>query len=107
MREIKESDWKFLRQVHTVALERFCKQVLAEIENINRDDARSFHQRSLDIYKLIHQRDKDLARTFNDLRRSTGLIHVAAMKDRGLLTEDEFSHFSQETRDVVDHLLGT
>jgi hypothetical protein len=29
------------------------------------------------------------------------------MKARGLLTEDEFSRFSQETQEVVDLLLGS
>ena len=39
MREIKESDWKILRQLHSVALERFCEQILFEIEEIRSDSA--------------------------------------------------------------------
>jgi hypothetical protein len=34
MREIKEPDWKVLRRVHPLALERFCEGVLAEIGRI-------------------------------------------------------------------------
>jgi hypothetical protein len=48
MREIKESDWKILRQVHKEALERFCEQILLEVERINSDSAKSFHQRYLE-----------------------------------------------------------
>ena len=29
--EIKESDWKLFRRLHPVALERFCRQVIEEI----------------------------------------------------------------------------
>src|SRR5215813_7777767 len=46
--EIKESDWKLLRQLHPVALERFCRRILEELERINSDSAKSFHQRYLD-----------------------------------------------------------
>ena len=30
MREIKESDWKILRQLHSDALERFCRRILLD-----------------------------------------------------------------------------
>lgn len=106
MRDIKESDWKFLRQLHLVALERFCEQVLLEIQRINSDKAKSFHQRYLDTYELLHRRDKEMAQTFNGLRRSTALIQLASMKARGLLTGDDFLCFSQETGDAVDQMLG-
>ena len=101
MRENKESDWKILRHLHPVALERFCQQILLEIERINSDSAKSFHQKYLDIYEVIRRRNKEIAQTFDDLRRSTALTQLAAMKARGLLTEDEFLRFSQETRNLI------
>ncbi len=106
MREIKESDWKILRQLHSEALERFCKQVLLEIDRINSDGGKSFHQKYLDICKVIDRRDKEIAQTFDNLRRSKAFIQLASMKGRGLVTEDEFLRLSQETRDAVDLLLG-
>ncbi|MGO9271920.1 MAG: peptide ABC transporter substrate-binding protein [Terriglobia bacterium] len=106
MPEIKESDWKILRQVHKEALERFCEQILLEVERINSDSAKSFHQRYLDIWKVLRQRDKEMGDTFDDLRRSTGFTQLASMKARGLLTEDEFLRFSQEIREIVALLLG-
>jgi len=105
MREIKESDWKILRQLHPEALERFCKEILLEIESINSDSAKSFHRRYLDTFGVLHRRDKEIAETFNNLRRSTALRQLASMRARGLLTEDEFSRFSQDTRNAVDLLL--
>jgi hypothetical protein len=106
MRDIKESDWKVLRQLHTEALERFCKQVLLEIARINSDRAKSFHQKYLDIYAVLRRRDKEIAQTFDNLRRSRAFMQLASIKARGLLTEDEMLRFSQETRDAVDLLLG-
>ncbi len=106
MREIKESDWKILRQIHKEALERFCKQILSEVERINSDSAKNYHQRYLDLWKVLRKRDKELGETFDDLRRSTAFTHIAGMKARGLMTEDEFSRFSQETQGLVNLLLG-
>lgn len=107
MREIKESDWKILRQIHDDALERFCERILLEIDQIRSDSTKSFHQRYLHIYAALHRLDKEVALTFNNLRRSTALQQLAAMKVRDLLTEEEFSRFSQETQDLVTLLLET
>lgn len=98
---IKESDWKLLSQLRTDALERFCQQILSELENINANNAISAHQRYLEIYQIIHRRDKEIAQTFNDHRRSTAFFELAAIKTHGLLTPEEFQRFSQETRDAV------
>lgn len=42
----------------------------------------------------------------NDLRRSTALEQLAAIKGHGLLTNDEFARFSQETQNLVAVFLG-
>ncbi len=107
MLQIKESDWKILRQLHSEALECFCKQILLEIERVNSDKAKGFHRKYLDIWEVIRRRDKEMAQTFNDLRRSRAYTQIASLKARGLLTEDEFLRFSQDTRDAVDLLLGS
>ena len=52
MREIKEPDWKVLRRVHPLALERFCEHALAEIDRVSRDGAKSHHARFLQIFRL-------------------------------------------------------
>ena len=107
MREIKESDWKILRQLQPQALERLCREILLEIETINADTGNTFHQRYLSIYETVQRRDKEIAHIFNGLGRSTALIKLAAMRSHGLLTEDEFSRFSQETRDVIASFFKT
>src|SRR5215813_1357735 len=78
--EIKESDWKLLRQLHPVALERFCRRILEELERINSDSAKSFHQRYLAIFDVIERRDKEIAQAFNDIRRSTALTQLTAIQ---------------------------
>ena len=106
MRAIKESDWKILRQLKSQALERLCEEILLEIAQINADTAKTFHERYLSVYKILQRRDKEIAAIFNGFSRSTALLRLAAMKRRGLVTEDEFSRFSQETQEAIALILS-
>lgn len=105
MWEIKEPDWKVLRRVHPLALERFCERVLAEVDRVLRDDAKDHHARYLQIFRIIQQRDREIARLFDNPRRSHALTMLAQIRSHGLLTEDEFSSLSPETRDAIQMLL--
>ena len=48
------------------------------------------------MYRLIQDRDKSMARAFDDLRRSTALMRLVNIINEGLLTDDELKQFSQE-----------
>jgi len=106
MREIKEPDWKVLRRVHPLALERFCERVLAEIDRVSRDGTTSHHARYLQIFRILQQRDREMARPFDNPRRSHALTMLARIRSQGLLTGDEFSSLSPETRGAIQMLVG-
>ncbi len=95
-----------LRRVHPVALDRYCEDVLAEIERVTHDNAQSPHQRYLDIFKIIERRDREIERTFNDLKRSNAFTMLARMRAARVLTEDEFLSLRPETRSAIELLLG-
>jgi hypothetical protein len=99
--QIKESDWKLFRQLHPVALERFCERVLAEVRAATAETGDGYHVRYLRIFDLMRDRDKTIARAFNDPRRSNALILLANIKREGLLTEAELARFSPETREAI------
>ena len=104
--DINEADWKVLRRIHSLALERFCERVLGEVERIVRNAALSHLERYLEIFKLMQRRDQDMARIFDNPRRSQALTMLAQMRSEGVLTEEEFSSLSQQTRSAVEMLLG-
>lgn len=105
LREIKETDWKVLRRLHPLAVERFCEGVLAEVERVMHNSTEGAHQRYLDIFRIMERRDREMARLFNGLKRSQGLMMLARIRSAGLLTEDEFSSLGPETRGVIQMLL--
>ena len=102
--EIKESDWKIFRQLHKMALERFCERVLKEIRSAAANDSDSYHNRYLEVFALIRDRDKAIASMFNGMRRSNALILLANIKQEGLLTPAELDQFSAETRQAIDRI---
>lgn len=101
MTDIKERDWKRLRDLKPLALERFCVRVLADIDSINSDASLTPHERYLAIYALIQKRDKDIARIFDGLSRSSAIIKLRYMLEDGLLTEDEVAVFSRDIQYFV------
>lgn len=105
VREIKESDWKLFRRLHAVALERFCQQVIEEINYATVQLYGRLSQALLEVFSLIRKRDKQLGRAFDDVRRSNAFILLATIKASQLLTDEEFSQFSQETRAAVEAIL--
>jgi len=106
MREIKESDWKVLRQLFPLALDRFCELVLSEIDEIQEDDTTTRHQKYIGIFHIMRRRNEEMALVFDDPRRSKALMQLTALRARKLLTNEEFARFSEETRGIVQTLLS-
>ena len=106
MRQISEPDWRLFRQVHAIALDRFCQGVLSEIGRRLADPAGSAPERYRALYRLIEQRDKELAEAFDDLRRTTAWRQLAILRSRSLVTDEEIARFSPETQGAVAVWLG-
>ena len=105
-RQISEPDWKLFRQLQSLALERFCQRVLAEVSRLASEAGRSSHERYLAVFALVERRNQELAEAFDNPRRSTALFQLARLQSEGLLSEEEFARFSAETRGLVKVLLG-
>lgn len=104
--DISEPDWKVLRRVHPLALERFCGRVLGEVERIMHNVALSRRERYVELFNLMQRRDGEIARLFDDPKRSRALTMLAHIRSDGVLTEEEFSSLSQRTRNSILMLIG-
>ncbi len=100
--DIPESDWRRFKEVHAKLLERYCNRILQEVTAASRDSGGSAHDRYLKVYKLIRDRDRQIANAFNDFRRSTAVMQLAIMRKMGLLTNEELNQFSEQTRNHVE-----
>lgn len=106
MQSIAESDWKHLRKLQPVLLDRYCRQILSEVEKTASKHEDAAHTRYLAVYKLIQERDRELGEMFNDMRRSNALISILLLRRNGLFTDDEFAGFGDQTRNEIAFLHG-
>jgi hypothetical protein len=106
MGHIKESDWTLFRRLRAVALQRFCERALAEMARVNADVRKTHHDRYGEIRRVLEERDRELAAAFNADRRSTAIQQLALIRSHDLLTDDEFSQFSDETRERIEGMLA-
>jgi hypothetical protein len=98
---IRESDWKLFKELHPIAVNRYCERFLKDLAGLVADDSKTPHDRYGEICWLVRQTTKELARAFDDKRRSTALIQLFIICSLGLLTEEELSRFSHETRQAI------
>jgi hypothetical protein len=64
--------------------------------------SRTPHERFLELYKLLQDRNYDVARAFDDMRRSRAKDRLLAMRSLGIVTDENMAAFSDETRDSVE-----
>ncbi len=100
-RSIPESDWQRFRQFHPKLRDLFCARVLSEAQVIATSAEGSAHARYIRLFRLIERRDDELARGFNDLRRSTALQQLFVLRGLGVLTDDHILGFTEETQLVL------
>lgn len=105
MNAIKESDWKHLRELKPVALDRFCNRILLDIQEASSDPEKTPHQRYLMVYKIAKDRDNELGNIFDDLKRSNAVGKLFLMRGKSLLTDEEWNGFSDEIKSQFAQLM--
>lgn len=102
MQSISESDWKVFRQLREVALERLSQRILDECQDICSDTQTPAHKRYLTLTRTIDNRRDEVARAFDDFRRSTAILSLRVINAMDLLEESELALFTQETRRKIE-----
>lgn len=104
MREISEADWRIFRRLHLVARQRFCEHVLLHTIGITLYQKLSPHEAYLELSRAMRKYDKECAKLFDDSRRSTALLQLAALRSAGWVCDEDLARFSEETRATVSVL---
>ena len=102
--DLPEADWKAFRRLREVALERLCERILGELTHILSEAGKTAHARYLAAFELIQDRDDQIARAFNNPRRSVAISQLAMMLSLDLVRQDELQSFTPRTRSVVEIL---
>ena len=103
---MKESEWKKFKKLKEISLQRFCDGVLHEAESICRSDDKTAHERYVDLYDLIHERDKESANAFDGLSRSKAFVQLMLMYRMGLVEESQLDEFEDETKSKIREIVN-
>ncbi len=101
MNEIKESDWKYLRNLKKVLLDRLCNRILDDIRTECGLEKREqdAHEQYLKVYDLIKKKDKMVAECFDDWRRSNVIFNILFLIKYKVITDEEVAQLSDETKE--------
>lgn len=101
---VLQSDWKLFRDLRDLALERFSERVLTAVVGAAGNEGSTAHERYLEVYRIVRERDRELEAIFDGLRRSRMLEQLVAMRAHGLVSGRELERFSGEVRDYLDRI---
>ena len=82
MKPIPERDWKLLREMKPGVLSDVCAKILNAVESVVQKRDGGNHEAYLALWSLLKKEDASIAFMFDDFRRSTGLIKLAAWPAR-------------------------
>ncbi len=99
---MKESDWKIFKEIKEKAIEEFCTKALTEFRKVIDDESKHVHERYLLNYKLVENRDKQMALLFDGHSRSKAPLQLLAIRGEGLANEELVSKLSNEFREHTD-----
>ncbi|OOG27203.1 hypothetical protein B1C78_04280 [Thioalkalivibrio denitrificans] len=99
---MRESDWKVFKRIRALALERFSQRILDECREICMKQTSSAHERYLELFRLIHERDKLIAAAFDRFSRSSAYMSLRLIRSMNLLTDAEVAELSAEAQEVTD-----
>lgn len=101
MNHIPESDWKKLRAMKDDLLSAACERILEKAEAVIADKSKGSHSAYLALWELLRAEDDEISVMFDDLKRSTAILKLAAWKGNGLISDAALAQFSPETQEAV------
>jgi hypothetical protein len=105
--QMKESEWKKFKRLKEICLERYCNAVIEEAQVVCKFEGKSNHERYIELYQLMRNRDKELGKAFNGLSRGQAHVQLMMMYRMGLVKENELDEFEPETKDNIRETIRT
>jgi hypothetical protein len=96
--KISESDWNVYKRIRDLAQDRYSQRVLDEAGRIRQDESLSVQDRHAELSRMVRERDKEMFRVFDSLRRSSAVLCLMMMRSHDLVTDEEMQSFSPEVQ---------
>ncbi|WP_172682551.1 hypothetical protein [Verrucomicrobium spinosum] len=104
-RDIPESDWKKFWLIHQSALQRFSQGRLSALQKLAVAEGKNPQERLIDVFEFARQTQREMARMFDNPKRSTALMLLAQMHAEQLVEAEEWNGLSEEIREMVEVMI--
>lgn len=98
MSDIPEADWKHIRALQPLLINRLCARINARVGRIINDPALTHHERFLTMFTAIREENQKVAWAFDDWRRSTIRMRIIEIHRQGLFEPGEIAGLSDAMR---------
>jgi len=106
MNQIPEKDWRLLKKIKSDKLNLACERILSEIKHEMEIKGSENHKSYLSIWKIMSNADEEIVASFDNIKRSNAIIKLSLWKRSGLLTDQELSKFTADTRDTITQIVN-
>lgn len=107
MKSVPERDWKKLRAMKDDMLNIACERIFEKIDKMMEERKRKDHETYLKLWELLKKEDREISVMFDDLKRNNAVHKLAAWKHNGVISNESFAEFSDETQQTVKELNET
>jgi hypothetical protein len=97
---LPEQDWKRWQQLAPTLLNRFCDSVVTKAAGFSTGQPKG-HESFLALYGFVADSNETIAIVFDNRRRSSALLQMAAAVVRGMMSESELRSFSERTQERI------
>jgi hypothetical protein len=102
---LPEQDWKRWQQLAPTLLNRFCDSVVTSAAGFSTVQSTG-HENFLALYRFVGDSNDAIAIVFDNRRRSSALLQIAAAVVREMMSESELNSFSEETQRRVRSIVA-
>ena len=102
MADLRESDWKLFTKIKDDAIEQFCEKSFSEFREILEDESKTVHERYLQHFKAVINKDKQMSLVFDGHSRSKAWLQMLFIRRAGLANENLLSQLSDEFVEQTD-----
>lgn len=101
MVDFPEADWKCLQKLKSILLERLCERINQKTLALLNDPSKTHYEKYLAVFEKTRRDDRDVARAFDDWRRSRLGTIILELHRLGLFTESELQGFSPAIEEYI------
>jgi hypothetical protein len=105
MSSVPEKDWKIFRKLQAELTATACELIFAKVAILTESRKSCEHKSYLELYDLIKNEDAKIAEMFNNPTRNNVLLKIVAIRQFGVLSNEQFQMFTSETQERVNSFL--